>query len=113
MNYYEARRLKDGSGWHFTGMNDGRIWPEGYCRDHAAHGTREEAEECFRAYLLDGQQEETYGSWGDCEVCGEPTKKGLTARPPHGAGFRLCDLHRTSKHLGWLVERPGQIFSSD
>jgi hypothetical protein len=35
MNYHEPRELqKDGKGtglWHYTNMNDGRIWPEGYC----------------------------------------------------------------------------------
>lgn len=34
MNYYEARQiLKDGKpdGWHYTVMNDGDVWPVGYC----------------------------------------------------------------------------------
>jgi hypothetical protein len=112
MNYYEARKTKDGKGWHFTGMNDGRIWPEGYCRDHEPHAERWEAEDCFRAYLLDGIEDEEYGNWGDCEVCGAPTKKGLTARPPHGNGYRLCDDHRTPDHLAQLMGKPNQIVSS-
>jgi hypothetical protein len=34
MNYYQARQLeKDGqlTGWHYTCMNDGQVWPIGYC----------------------------------------------------------------------------------
>jgi hypothetical protein len=93
-------------------MNDGRIWPEGYCADHAAHETREEAEECFRRYLLDDISEEEYGNWGDCDVCGAATKKGLAARPPHGAGHRLCDEHRTPEVLAGLIDKPTQIASS-
>lgn len=48
MNYYDARPIKDGSGWHYTCMNDGRIWPVGYdspiqtcpeCNGRSAHVT--------------------------------------------------------------------------
>lgn len=31
MNYYDARPLLDGEGWHYTCRNDGRVWPVGYC----------------------------------------------------------------------------------
>ena len=30
MNYYKARQRKDGR-WDYTCMNDGHIWPIGYC----------------------------------------------------------------------------------
>jgi hypothetical protein len=30
MNYYAARQRQDGR-WDYTCMNDGRIWPVGYC----------------------------------------------------------------------------------
>jgi hypothetical protein len=117
VNYYEARKLKDGSGWHFTGFNkrprpDGECWPVGYCAEHEAHAERWEAEECFRAYLLDGAQEEEYGDWTGCEICAEPTKKGLTARRPLGNGYPLCDEHRTPETLGTLVKKPSQITAS-
>lgn len=112
MNYHEARKLKDKSGWHFTCMNDGHIWPEGYCRDHDPHPTRQEAQECFRRYLLDGQCEETYGDWTGCEVCDEPTKKGLTTRPPLGTGYPLCDAHRNAETLETLVGPVGHIAAS-
>ena len=137
MNYYKARQLSDKSGWHFTRMNDGHIWPVGYCspwqqcldcdghgcekcggrgvvkhpHEHV-HATREEAEECFMRYLLDDIREEAYGNWGDCEVCGEPTKQGLTARRPFGSAHRLCDQHRRPEILAGLTPWPGQIVSS-
>jgi hypothetical protein len=121
MNYYEARQLKDKSGWHFTCMNDGRIWPVGYCRDHEAHDTREEAEQCFARYLLDGQREETYGDWTGCVApvdeagtsCDTPTKAGLTTRQPLGHGYPLCDEHRTPEMLARLApDSIGQIVAS-
>lgn len=117
MNYYEARKMKDGSGWQFTGRNkrprpDGETWPVGYCADHEPHAERWEAEDCFRAYLLDGVQEESYGDWTGCEICGDPTKKGLTSRPPLGTGYPLCDDHRTPEYLSSLVKRPGMIVAS-
>lgn len=36
MNYFQAREITDQDGnpagrWHYTGMNDGRVWPAGYC----------------------------------------------------------------------------------
>jgi|SRR5581483_8301452 len=77
MNYAEARKLSDGSGWHFTVQNDDRIWTHQCCRDpgppateedaekygyevgeptlgkaHAPHATREEAEDCYRQWCL-------------------------------------------------------------
>lgn len=117
MNYYQARQRKDGSGWHFTGFNkrprpDGEFWPIGYCAEHEPHSTREEAEECFSRYLLDGIQEESYGDWTACKVCDAPTKKGLTTRPPHGDGFPFCDEHRDRETFKTLVSTPKQITSS-
>lgn len=137
MNYYEARQLSDKSGWHYTRMNDGEIWPVGYCspwqqcpdctghgcekcenrgivkthEDHT-HETREEAEECFLRYLLDSISEEEYGDWTGCEVCGDPTKKGLTSRGPLGSGFPLCDEHRTHEILAGLTPWPSRIIAS-
>lgn len=52
MNYYQARELKKG-GWHFTCMNDNKVWPVGFCTEHEPHKTREEAEACYRLYLID------------------------------------------------------------
>jgi hypothetical protein len=112
MNYYEARQRSDKTGWHFTCQNDDQIWPVGDCQDHEPHATREEAEECFLRYLLDDISEEQYGNWGDCEICGAPTKLGLTARRPLGNGFRLCDEHRSSEVLAGLTAWPSRIVAS-
>jgi hypothetical protein len=120
VNYYDARRLRRESdtgiteGWHFTCMNDGQIWPVGYCAEHYPHTTANEARECFRRYLLDGQREETYSDWTGCEMegCDTPTKKGLATRPPLGHGYAFCDEHRTAENLEALTAPVGQIVSS-
>lgn len=118
MNYYDARPLADGSGFHFTSLNRRTgIHPVGYCAEdgHEPHETAEEARACFRRYLLDGQREETYSDWTGCEFdgCDTPTKKGLTTRPPLGHGHALCDEHRTPEILEQLVTPVGQIAASD
>lgn len=119
MNYYSALQIVDketGKGigkYHFCCRNK-RIgtYPVGYCRDHGGHDSIEEAEECYKQYLLDGHKEIEYTDWTGCEICDEPTKKGLTLRPPHGFGHALCDEHRTYKILEELTHRPTQMFSS-
>lgn len=112
MNYYEARQRSDGSGWHYTCENDGQIWPVGYCRDHEPHPTAQEAKDCFRQYLLDDISDTTYGDWTGCEVCDEPTKKGLSTRGPLGQGFPLCDRHRTPAQVEKLTPPVDRIVAS-
>lgn len=57
MNYYRARLLKGPDGketgiWHYTCMNDGRIWPLGYCKqNNCQHTTPVEASNCYRKYI--------------------------------------------------------------
>ena len=70
MNYYEPRQHNEG-GWHNTRMNDGRIWPEGYCREHPPHPSRDEAYECYRSYLLDSARFDVrmVDQQLRCEVC--------------------------------------------
>jgi hypothetical protein len=96
MNYYEARQTKTKTGWHFTCMNDGAIWPVGYCRDHDPHPTREEAEDCFARYVHDDISERSH-NWTDCEVegCERPANKSIAFRQPLGHSYALCDEHRT------------------
>lgn len=115
MNYYDARALADGSGWHFTSANRrAGTHPVGYCAEHGPHATADEARECFRRYLLDGQRETTYADWTGCawDGCDTPTKKGLETRPPLGDDFPLCDEHRTPENLETLTVLVGQIISS-
>lgn len=82
MNYQEARKLSDGSGWHMTIRNDDRIWTHSCCREqvpateddvarldwiyhgslkvgdlidgdpHEPHATREGAEQHYHAWRL-------------------------------------------------------------
>jgi len=137
MNYYDALRLEDGSGYHYVSQNRRHgTHPVGYCRQwhedkSHVHATAEEARECFRRYLLDGAREETYADWTGCEglvaddpndlddmgctinrKCDKPTKTGLTTRPPLGHGHALCDEHRTHEMLERLTGPVGQITAS-
>ncbi len=32
MNYYDARKRSSDNRWDYTCMNDGHVWPVGYCR---------------------------------------------------------------------------------
>ena len=147
MNYYDARQLSDGGGWHYTSLNRregthavgycSRFHPCRECGDQGqpecpfcagrgyvdlgeqhykthVHATAEEACECFRRYLLDGQHEEVYSDWTGCEWegCDTPTKRGLATRPPLGHGFALCNEHRTSENLEVLTAPIGQIVAS-
>ncbi len=107
MNYYDARELQgpDGQGtgrWHYTCMNDGRIWPIGYCRDHEGHASKQEAYECFKLYCLDHRLR-LDGQWADaqhkCVVCGAWTQK--FAEVNHVI-FDLCDEHRTREQVAQL-----------
>lgn len=83
-----------------------------------AHDTPEEARACFRRYLLDGSDEESYADWSGCEAevdgekCDVPTKKGLTTRQPLGHGYPLCDEHRTKGQLERLAPGVGTITAS-
>lgn len=118
MNYYDALRLEDGSGYHYVSQNRrGGTHPVGYCAQwHLdtthVHATAEEARECFRRYLLDGQCEEEYDDWTGCKICDRPTKKGLTTRPPLGSDHPLCDEHRTPEQLEALTPSVGRIAAS-
>lgn len=102
MNYDQARQLADGSGWHWTSMNDGRVRTAGPCRDEAPHATREEAERHFYEHSLE-QAKERKCSWTACAVegCPQPTQQTLG-----NTGFwlffsetPLCDEHRSKDQL--------------
>lgn len=57
MNYYRPRQLRNPDGkpsgiWHFTCMNDGFIWPIGYCaKKKCRHKTPLAASNCYRKYI--------------------------------------------------------------
>lgn len=115
MNYQEARKLEDGSGWHMTVRNDDRIWTHSCCRDpgppatdedvekygyklgeptlgkpHAPHATREEAEDCYHEWRLRQIRETVEFSdevFGDWQGCKAP---GAHSRY-HGEDRAVCD----------------------
>jgi hypothetical protein len=101
MNYDQPRKLADGSGWHYTQMNDHKIWPIGYCADHrdAPHATEDEARRCYRDYELNERLhlDGTIGHWNPCEY---PDCETLTNRAASIDGWTrwlLCDEHRTKE----------------
>jgi hypothetical protein len=119
MNYNGALELKDpktgkGTGKrHFVSTNRREgTYPLGYCADHPGHDSPEEAQDCFRRYLLDGISETQYTDWTGCEVCDAPTKMALSTRPPYGHDHPLCDEHRQPERLEELEPKVGQIWGS-
>lgn len=111
MNYYEARETKNHKGWHFTCMNDGVIWPVGYCKFHGPHPTREEAEECYAKYLLDTKLSfrKLENQMLRCRKCDEFTdgiaECDCTIIP-------LCEKHSNRETFEELWTSPTQIMSS-
>lgn len=116
MNYYQSRPLKDGSGFHFTCLNK-RIgtWPVGYCAEHEwAHETEEEAQECFRQYVLDTA---TVHRIEDADTLHRCEYGGCLA---HTADYvmidqepvSLCEKHQDRDSLEDCYHRVGAIASS-
>jgi hypothetical protein len=100
MNYDQPRQLKEG-GWHYTSMNDGRVWPIGYCRDHDGHATEDEARRCYRDYELNECLRLDGGTWANhWQKCDYPGCENLTNKPVMIGGWHrwtLCDEHRTKE----------------
>lgn len=100
MNYREARPLKDGSGWHMTVRNDGRIRAVGNCVDCKPHKTKENAEECWKEFgkqsFIDKALPKPHKTepWGPCDVCKHRTPYEYRDPATH-AHMRLCDEHAT------------------
>jgi hypothetical protein len=116
MNYYAARELKTKDGkpsgiWHFTRMNDGLIWAVGYCAEDEGHTTKEEAQECYRRYILENKvRQGKLAEWHSCRVCGAPSKNfadvdGLEL-------LILCDEHNTKEQIEKLTPHFEKIISS-
>lgn len=98
MNHLKARELKKG-GFHFTLKNGDLVLPIGYCAGHAPHETAEEANSCYRSYLLEKRL--TFGKLQDqqlkCVECGEFT--GGIAIIDGRRSIVLCDLHRNVDYV--------------
>ena len=119
MNYYEAREREADGRWDFTRMNDGKVWAVGYCADvdHASHGSREEANECYRTFLLD-KCLHLDGTTGNvhrpCSVegCGVLTNIVARIQGPMLDEWPLCDAHRKREVVETLFKGPEKIISS-
>lgn len=117
MNYYEARQIKTPDGqpsglWHYTQMNDGRIWPTGYCAEGCpGHPTPEEAQEHQRQYLLDHARYDRRMSnqMRRCRACDAYTDRYVEV---NGEPYVLCDAHHNRESLDTLVKCPERSMSS-
>jgi hypothetical protein len=141
MNYYKARQRKDGK-WDYTCMNDGHIWPIGYCEsykqysvdewwsrmiteekraDHDrtadkhhvdGHASASEAEACYRQYLLD-HCVRLKGVWEQQSKCEVCGEwTQLYASVNNTSYFDLCEEHNTLEQVEKLFEGPGEVWSS-
>lgn len=101
MNYQKARQQEVTGKWHYTNKNDGRIYPIGDCAGHEGHNTAEEAQECYKRYLLDNNLILDH-KWSEpfpkCKVCGEITS-GMAFISEAEQYIALCDTHRTKEEV--------------
>ena len=122
MNYYKARQRKDGR-WDYTCMNDGQIWPLGYCdewrpinerianyfsaedkekhdsfkdKHHCGgHETPEEAYACYKEYVLDQSlHTHEFEPWSACLECGKRTPYAV-AEKGSISDMALCEAHQS------------------
>lgn len=114
MNYYDARQVKDG-GWRYSCRNDDKTWTVGYCTDHDAHPTKDEAYECYTRYLLD-ERLELDGTYADVRRrCQAPDCEEWTDRFAQVDNLRmwsLCDQHRSKDVVADLFGTVGASASS-
>jgi len=121
MNYDQPRQLTDKTGWHYTSMNDGinegRPYAIGYCRQHLdqPHPTENEARDCYTAYLiterlmLDGQWRDTYHT---CQTEGCERITDRFAQVDGWTTFNLCDDHRNREGVAALFGQVGDSVHS-
>jgi len=101
MNYYEARQTKDKQFWHWTCLNDGRVWPSTPCTSDCQHKTQEEAERHYYEHLVASLRTVTFESAERCFVCGVWTPKALQPKGDMKVSY-LCDEHLTKEN--WIRE---------
>jgi hypothetical protein len=117
VNYYDARKRQSDGRWDFTCMNDGEIWPVGYCAQEGGghHETEAEARECYRDYLLDNElrfrNPADPATLRKCEVAGCGVFTGGSAELSLRT-WVLCDAHRNRAEVEKLFGPVGQIMSS-
>ncbi len=139
MNHYKARQRKDGR-WDYTCANDGKAWPVGYCHEYrepdpedwiwkmhpddaqrvrdnkdkyhgCGHATEEEAQACYKKYLLENElslNRKSSNAQYKCKVCGEWTQ--LFAEVDWHI-FNLCEKHQNLESVEPLFQI-GESWSS-
>lgn len=103
MNYYGARQIDPASDrpeagrWHYTCMNDGRVWPVGDCADGC--GGHESPEDACQHYV-EGQVAKgvrwSECSWTTCDNrpnCDKPARNVAYVGSASSMGYTLCNDH--------------------
>ena len=117
MQYREALQRKDGK-WDYTVTWDKVTRPAGYCATKCSgHETKEEAEECYRIYMIDNASyrnvqfdEDRRDQHHKCEICGIWTMCRAQVDPIEE--HFLCPEHLNKESLLKVVPAPGCSASS-
>lgn len=133
MNYLKPRQVdpsadRDDAGkWRYTCMNDGRVWPVGYCaKDCPGHDTPEEANAHQRDYELDNavftegpsvdEALDRYRCQARANDADEPSQCGkLTTSVARVGSYQrisLCVDHLNRDGLATAYEGPGEVWAS-
>ena len=143
MNYYAARQRTLDKRWDYTCQNKRTgTYPVGYCHKtdwtpekraecHMSdaewqriqsnqskyhddgHATEQEAQACYRSYLLDNHMRLDgmhSGTQRQCVVCGNWTQKFASVN--HSFHWDLCDIHRTEEKVRELMPEVHESFGS-
>jgi hypothetical protein len=117
MQYREALQRKDGK-WDYAVTWDKVTRPTGYCATKCSgHETKEEAEECYRIYMIDNASyrnvpfdEDRRDQHHKCEICGIWTMCRAQVDPIEE--HFLCPEHLNKESLLKVVPAPGCSASS-
>ncbi len=110
MRNYAARQNKKDGKWFFTYIDSGMpgmIYNAGYCQDDDGHDIKENAEACYRKFLLDERtvfvQVINPQSHFPCKVkdCNENTQGGALIDSQFT--IPLCKKHRVREHVDALL----------
>lgn len=121
MNYHEPRQVDpssdrpDAGKWRYTNMNDGRVWPEGYCaEDCPGHDTKDGAYEHQTQYNLDHARYDgtLVGQRRKCEAEGCEEWTDRFAEVGYLQTYVLCDEHRNREVVVALYGSCGDSFGS-
>jgi len=116
MNYYKARQRVSDEKWDFTCHNDnmGKTWRVGICaHGKCSHDTPEEAQECYKQYLLGKVKLEAgeFKPWHVCDVEGCDADTNVSTKAGQYHRWALCEKHRTREVVEELLN-PVNFFGS-